>query len=350
MAKLNYEKLSNQLNQNTKLVSPESLKELLNLDYITKNEDFIKSVAKKIKCEFNLKQNFILESISRSQFNLNWHILKTHLKPYSFHIDKNFFVYNGLKFRTKDIINYYNINMSKWQLNMFAQKEGFLAFNLIFKYNNKIVETNLAVEEEVFNQIDSFLKTIHFFIDIDYFNEFKKSYDKLNFLKKEKMATLQKGRLANNILLYESSNNNMYELNELFLFHKKRIKKDELLLVYKEFKKYKEKEKIREKKERLEFQKKHLDFNIWDDYLDGDLVEGYFEDDFHKLTEKDKIDFSSKIAEEIKLIYPEIKCKITDNGISFLNLTHKRREELLERLSRVEIKLKNLTLNIYSES
>ena len=105
--------------------------------------------------------------------------------------------------------------------------------------------------------------------------------------------------------------------------------------------------------------KKTIPFNIWDDYWDDGYVpkgkiqetHGYIEE-YDSLTDDDKRPIIKVIYNYIKkeLDMTGVTMTLGDTEIGFKNLTHARREYMMERLKDCGLKYKDTPIDFYSES
>ena len=87
MSNINHVKLFNELKNFGYNITEGYLNDICKELYITKTEHQIKHISVILKTELKkikikVKQNHLIESISRSQFDTNWHILKNKLEPW----------------------------------------------------------------------------------------------------------------------------------------------------------------------------------------------------------------------------------------------------------------------------
>lgn len=102
--------------------------------------------------------------------------------------------------------------------------------------------------------------------------------------------------------------------------------------------------------------KKTIGFNIWDDYYDDDSVpKGEIQETYAYVEEEGL----TKVQEAaiLDLVYKHIQTLdmkgvkvIKHNDIDFKNLTHERREKLVEELSQSGLTYEGVPIDFYSES
>jgi len=142
------------------------------------------------------------------------------------------------------------------------------------------------------------------------------------------------------------------ELLNIFHYYNERINRKDLLSKYIEYKNKKKEYEEKEDNERKEFVKKHIFFNIWDDYSDDDFETfGRFEDD-KKILEEDSENKKvlNLLKNEFLKLYPNLKIDISGRDMNFYNLTHELREELVEKMKNSNLSYKGYKFEIYSES
>ncbi len=102
-----------------------------------------------------------------------------------------------------------------------------------------------------------------------------------------------------------------------------------------------------------------IPFNIWDDYWDDGYVPqgkvqetyGYIEE-YDTLTDEDKVPIVKFIYEYItkELDLTGVKVELAGTNINFTNLTHARREYMMERLKNCKLQYNGMPIKFYSES
>jgi hypothetical protein len=105
--------------------------------------------------------------------------------------------------------------------------------------------------------------------------------------------------------------------------------------------------------------KKTIPFNVWDDYWDdghvppGDVQQtfGYIEE-YEDINDKDKEPIIQFIYDYIKkhIDMTEVKMEILGTQIEFINLTHVKREYMMERLGKSKLQYNGVSIDFYSES
>lgn len=105
--------------------------------------------------------------------------------------------------------------------------------------------------------------------------------------------------------------------------------------------------------------KDYIPFNIWDDYWDDGYVpagkvqetHGYIEE-YDTLTDKQKVPIIKVIYDYIvnNLDMTGVKVEISGIDIHFTNLTHVRREYMMEKLEKCKLKYNGVPIHFYSES
>lgn len=105
--------------------------------------------------------------------------------------------------------------------------------------------------------------------------------------------------------------------------------------------------------------KNRIPFNIWDDYWDDGYVPkgkvqetyGYIEE-YNTLTDEDKFPIVKLIYEYImkELDMNGVKVELKGININFTNLTHVRREYMMEKLKKCGLEYNGTPIAFYSES
>jgi hypothetical protein len=101
----------------------------------------------------------------------------------------------------------------------------------------------------------------------------------------------------------------------------------------------------------------YIPFNIWDDYEDVDVdvinggdTHGYIEE-FDVLTEEQKGEICTNVFNFMKTLdLFGVRTHDSCGEIGFENLSHKRRERLIEELNSANLKYKEIPMKFYSES
>lgn len=367
--KINYQKFSNELKKLSYEVNPEKLEDLLKDTNLTKSKFKIKQIGKNLKKELDtkIKSNHLLEALSRSQFNENWHVLNKQIEEHHLFLGEHHFELDSFVMEYDMVLDYstfdsdeekaINYSFSRFMDNkedidkcmqfIFKRKKE---YSEPFKYMSTRIVLKLWPKAitEMKRKLDSF----QFKITIDDMKKVIQFY-KDNYEKKEEFFS-QGNRM---VLLYGQTQPieelASSELLNMYNYYNERINKKDLLSKYIEYKNKRKEYELKKENERKDFRKKHIFFNIWDDYSDEEdgRTFGQFEDDkFFLENEEEQEKASLIIRNEILKIFPNLDIKIRHNGLDFYNLDHETREELVERLKKSEATYRGFKFEMFSES
>ena len=98
-----------------------------------------------------------------------------------------------------------------------------------------------------------------------------------------------------------------------------------------------------------------IPFNIWDDYYDDGIgklqkTHGYVEE-YDVWSDEEKEEIAKVIFEYLQTLdLTGVEVKLAGEDVNFKNLSHERREKLVEELEKSGLKYKEVPIYFYSES
>ena len=366
--KINYQKLADELEKMSYKISIDELLEILSGEVLTRSKFKIKQLSKKLKKKLTnkVKTNHLLEAISRSQFLEKWHVLNKQIDEHHLLIESDHFECDGFVLNYNMILDYSTFDseeeriINQSYIRMMDEKDIESCIQFVFRRDKKLEDSFAYSPTRIFLKLwpeavivlKKKLDSLNFKITVDDMKEVMEFY-KNDIEKKEKISF----PLKENIVLlygYGQSNCNLAssELLNMYNYYNERISKQDLLKKYIEYKNKKKEYEERLEKEKKDFRKRNIFFNIWDDYSDDETETfGRFEDDKYFLkdnTRKDKA--MSIIKNEILKLYPKLNMEKKNDELIFYNLNHKTRESLVKALNKSKFSYKGLSFHIYSES